>query len=70
MRKLVVYPIRGGTVLNFFAYIREYTSADGLRTNADEAQADAELHETTSEKWTYKGSPEAMVKSYEHYAVL
>jgi 2-polyprenyl-6-methoxyphenol hydroxylase-like FAD-dependent oxidoreductase len=70
MCKLVVYPIRGGTVLNFLACIREYTSADGLRTSADEAQVDAELHETTSEKWTYKGSPEAMVKSYEHYATL
>jgi hypothetical protein len=69
-RKLIAYPIRGGSVLNFIAFVRKYINYITVLHDIDFVLiADSELHEPVSgEKWTSKGSIASMVKSHEHFA--
>jgi salicylate hydroxylase len=70
--KLVAYPIRGGTLLNIVAYIRESRGCPASSSHhlLTLPPADSSVHQPITEKWTMKSSVEDLLKSYEPFSLF
>jgi hypothetical protein len=70
--KLLVYPIRGRTVLNVVAFVRESMRPDFhpfyMRFDSGRCAADASLNQPITKTWTTRSSVGALLKSHENFS--
>jgi hypothetical protein len=75
-RRIICYPCRNQTILNFVCILRELNSKlsplvicwENMLSIRTYDAADSELNEISEEKWTAKGDVASLVKSYSSFA--
>ena len=64
-RRIICYPTRNRNLLNFVCALRPCPCF--MRCASAELTADTELNEISEEKWSAKGDPKALVKSFSSF---
>jgi hypothetical protein len=70
--KMVAFPIRGQTVLNVVAFVRELMRSDFypfyMRFDSGRCAADESLNQPITKTWTTRSSVGALLKSHETFS--
>lgn len=70
-RRIICYPCRNATLLNFVCALRKSFSSLYERSCTNsiaDVSADSELNEISEETWTARGSTESLVKSFDTFS--